>query len=159
MLFAGLMITETGPRLIEYNTRFGDPECEVLMPRLLGDLVDALTATVEGRVGSLDLGWREEAALTVVMAANGYPGKPQTGTPIRGIDHADTLEHVMVFHAGTKSAADGTLVANGGRVLAVTALGSTIGEAQRRAYQAVDAIDWPGGFCRRDIGWRAVGPE
>ncbi|MCP8939223.1 phosphoribosylamine--glycine ligase [Alsobacter sp. SYSU M60028] len=159
VLFAGLMITADGPKLIEYNVRFGDPECEVLMPRLLGDLVDILLATAEGRVASVDIGWREEAALTVVMAARGYPGKPEAGTPIRSLDKAEALPDVLVFHAGTKATPDGGVVASGGRVLAVTALGATIAQAQLRAYEAVDRIDWPGGFCRRDIGWRAVGRD
>ncbi|PSC04643.1 phosphoribosylamine--glycine ligase [Alsobacter soli] len=156
VLFAGLMITAEGPKLIEYNCRFGDPECEVLMPRLEGDLVDLLLATAEGRLDQVSLGWRPEAALTVVMAASGYPGKPETGTPIRGVEAAEALEGVTVFHAGTKAQPDGTLVANGGRVLAVTALGATVAEAQKRAYEGVARIDWPGGFCRKDIGWRAV---
>ena len=156
VLFAGLMITAEGPKLIEYNCRFGDPECEVLMPRLEGDLVDLLLATAEGRLDQVSLGWRPEAALTVVMAASGYPGKPETGTPIRGVEAAEALEGVTVFHAGTKAQPDGTLVANGGRVLAVTALGASGAEAQKRAYEGVARIDWPGGFCRKDIGWRAV---
>ena len=156
VLFAGLMITAEGPKLIEYNCRFGDPECEVLMPRLEGDLVDLLLATAEGRLDQVSLGWRPEAALTVVMAASGYPGKPETGTPIRGVEAAEALEGVTVFHAGTKAQPDGTLVANGGRVLAVTALGASVAEAQKRAYEGVARIDWPGGFCRKDIGWRAV---
>jgi phosphoribosylamine--glycine ligase len=159
VLFAGLMITAEGPKLIEYNVRFGDPECEVLMPRLLDDLVELLEATVDGKLAGRTLGWRQEAALTVVMAAEGYPGTPRTGTEIKGLDKAGAMEGVTVFHAGTKTAPDGTLLANGGRVLAVTALGSTIAAAQKRAYEAVDAIDWPGGFCRRDIGWRAVQDE
>jgi phosphoribosylamine--glycine ligase len=159
VLFAGLMITAEGPKLIEYNVRFGDPECEVLMPRLLDDLVALIEATVDGRLAGRSVAWRQEAALTVVMAAEGYPGTPRTGTEIRGVDRAGAMEGVTVFHAGTKTAPDGTLLANGGRVLAVTALGPTIATAQKRAYEAVDAIDWPGGFCRRDIGWRAVQDE
>ncbi len=157
VLFAGLMITADGPRLIEYNTRFGDPECEALMPLLQSDLVDALLATCEGRVAELDPGWSADAALTVVLAAKGYPGKPETGSVIKGIEKAAAMDGVSVFHAGTARAADNALVSAGGRVLAVTGVGPTIAEAQARAYAAVDAIDWPGGFCRRDIGWRAVG--
>jgi phosphoribosylamine--glycine ligase len=157
VLFAGLMITAEGPKLIEYNVRFGDPECEVLMPRLMTDLVALVEATIDGTLASVTPAWRDEAALTVVMAARGYPGKPETGTPIRGIAGAERLDGVTVFHAGTREQPDGTLVAAGGRVLAVTALAPTIAQAKSRAYEAVDRIDWPGGFCRRDIGWRAAG--
>ena len=157
VLFAGLMITDEGPKLIEYNVRFGDPECEVLMPRLLTDLVALMEATIDGTLASLAPAWRDEAALTVVMAARGYPGKPETGTPIRGIAGAERLDGITVYHAGTREQPDGTLVAAGGRVLAVTALAPTIAQARDRAYEAVDRIDWPGGFCRRDIGWRAAG--
>ncbi|MHB2167022.1 phosphoribosylamine--glycine ligase [Alsobacter sp. R-9] len=159
VLFAGLMITAEGPKLIEYNVRFGDPECEVLMPRLRSDIVDLIEATIDGTLASASPAWREEAALTVVLAARGYPGKPETGTPIRGIDTAAQLEGVTVFHAGTRAEPDGRIVANGGRVLAVTALAPTIAAAKARAYEAVDRIDWPGGFCRRDIGWRAAGRD
>ena len=156
VLFAGLMITAQGPKLIEYNVRFGDPECEVLMPRLDADLVDLLEAAVDGRLGDETVRWKDEAALTVIMAAENYPGTPKTGTEIKGVAQAATLPHTIVFHAGTKQ--DGKrLLANGGRVLAVTGLGKTVAEAQKRAYDAVDAIDWPGGFCRRDIGFRAIG--
>ncbi|MFO1147663.1 MAG: phosphoribosylamine--glycine ligase [Alsobacter sp.] len=159
VFFAGLMITAEGPKLIEYNTRFGDPECEVLMPRLRSDLVDALLATCEGRVDRLAMDWTDEAALTVVMAARGYPGKPETGTPIRGVERAAALPGVRVFHAGTRREPDGTLVAAGGRVLAVTGTGRTIAEARERAYAGIAAIDWPGGFNRSDIGWRALGRD
>ena len=158
VLFAGLMITAQGPKLIEYNTRFGDPECEVLMPRLKSDIVPALLAACDGVLDQVDLRWRDEAALTVVLAAKGYPAKPETGSVIRGVEKAEALEDVLVFHAGTKLS-NGDLVANGGRVLNVVALGKSVGEAQARAYQAVDQIDWPGGFCRRDIGWQAVKRE
>ena len=158
VLFAGLMITAQGPKLIEYNTRFGDPECEVLMPRLKSDIVPALLAACDGVLDRVDLRWRDEAALTVVLAAKGYPAKPETGSTIRGVEKAEALDEVLVFHAGTKLS-NGDLVANGGRVLNVVALGKTVGEAQARAYQAVDRIDWPGGFCRRDIGWQAVKRE
>ena len=156
VLFAGLMITHTGPKLIKYNVRFGDPECEVLMPRLETDLVDLLEAAVEGRLGGQSIHWKDEAALTVIMAAENYPGTPKTGTVIKGVEKAAALADTLVFHAGTKQ--DGAnIVANGGRVLAVTGLGKSVAEAQKRAYDAVDTIDWPGGFCRRDIGHRAIG--
>lgn len=156
ILFAGLMITKEGPKLIEYNTRFGDPECEVLMPRLESDLVELLLATVEGRLESVTPQWSRDAALTVVMAANGYPGTPQTGTLIQNVDQATAMNDVTIYHAGTSTREDGALIAKGGRVLAVTARGATIADAQRRAYAAVKAIDWPGGFYRKDIGWRAM---
>lgn len=158
VLFAGLMITAQGPKLIEYNTRFGDPECEVLMPRLKSDIVPALLAACDGVLDRVDLRWRDEAALTVVLAAKGYPAKPETGSVIQGVEKAEALDDVLVFHAGTKLS-NGDLVANGGRVLNVVALGKSVGEAQTRAYEAVDKIDWPGGFCRRDIGWQAVKRE
>ncbi|QEL23292.1 phosphoribosylamine--glycine ligase [Bosea sp. F3-2] len=158
VLYAGLMITAQGPKLIEYNTRFGDPECEVLMPRLKSDILPALLACCDGVLDNVDLRWRDEAALTVVLAAKGYPGKPETGSVIRGIEQAEALDEVLVFHSGTKLA-NGELVAHGGRVLNVVGLGRSVGEAQARAYQAVDRIDWPEGFCRRDIGWQAVKRE
>jgi phosphoribosylamine--glycine ligase len=158
VLFAGLMMTDNGPQLIEYNARFGDPETQVLMMRLQSDLVPALLAACNGRLGEVRLDWSEDAALTVVMAANGYPGTYAKGTSIRGLDEAATLPGVQVFHAGT-IAQDGAILANGGRVLNVTARGASVREAQARAYAAVDAIDWPEGFCRRDIGWRAVERE
>jgi len=158
VLFAGLMITAQGPKLIEYNTRFGDPECEVLMPRLKSDIVPALLAACDGMLDQVDLRWHDEAALTVVLAAKGYPAKPETGSVIRDVEKAEALDDVLVFHAGTKLK-NGDLVASGGRVLNVVALGKSVGEAQARAYEAVDKIDWPGGFCRRDIGWQAVKRE
>ncbi|MCO5092308.1 phosphoribosylamine--glycine ligase [Bosea sp. (in: a-proteobacteria)] len=158
VLFAGLMITAQGPKLIEYNTRFGDPECEVLMPRLKSDIVPALLAACDGVLDTVDLRWRDEAALTVVLAAKGYPGRPETGSVIRGVEKAEALDETIVFHAGTKLV-NGDLVANGGRVLNVVGLGKTVGEAQARAYRAIDRIDWPEGFCRRDIGWQAVKRE
>lgn len=158
VLFAGLMITAKGPQLIEYNVRFGDPECQVLMMRLKSDVLPALMATDAGKISSIDLQWHDDAVLTVVMAANGYPATPVKGSEIRGLDAAGALEDVEIFHAGTKSDGD-KILANGGRVLNVTARGSTVAEAQARAYTAVDAIDWPEGFCRRDIGWRAVARE
>ena len=155
VLFAGLMITAKGPELIEYNVRFGDPECQVLMMRLESDLLELLLAAAEGKLAGIETRWRPEAALTVVMAAKGYPGDYAKGTPISGVEAANALPDTQVFQAGT-ALSDGRLVANGGRVLNVTALGGTVAEAQKRAYQAVDTIDWPDGFARRDIGWRAV---
>ena len=155
VLYAGLMITADGPKLIEYNVRFGDPEAQVLMMRLDSDLLELLYATARGRLAEVTPRWSEDAALTVVMAAKGYPGAYASGSEIRGIERAEALPGVKVFQAGT-ARRDGALVANGGRVLNVTARGSTIAEAKARAYAAVDAIDWPEGFCRRDIGWRAV---
>jgi phosphoribosylamine--glycine ligase len=155
VLFAGLMITADGPKLIEYNVRFGDPETQVLMLRLKSDLLAAMLATAGGVLDSFDLQWSDDAALTVVFAAEGYPGTPKKGTEIRGLEAARAIEGVEIFHAGTK-AVDGRIVADGGRVLAVTARGRTVADAQARAYQAIDRIDWPGGFFRRDIGWRAL---
>ena len=160
VLFAGLMLTADGVKLLEHNVRFGDPECQVLMMRLRSDLVGALMATVDGVLDRFNLRWYEDAALTVVMAADGYPGAYEKGTEIKGVDAAgDADENVTIFHAGTKRDGDGPLLAVGGRVLNVTALGRTVAEAQLRAYRAVDRIDWAQGFCRRDIGWRAVARE
>jgi len=156
VLYAGLMITADGPKLIEYNARFGDPECQVLMPRLKSDLLPALLAVRDGALDRFDLRWRDEAAITVVMAAKGYPDAYRRGTPIGGLDAAAALDGVTVFHAGTKRAGD-QVVADGGRVLNITAVGASLSEARDRAYRAVDRIDWPDGFCRRDIGWRALG--
>jgi phosphoribosylamine--glycine ligase len=158
VLFAGLMITAKGPQLIEYNVRFGDPECQVLMLRLMSDLLPALLAARDGQLRNFDLRWYPHAALTVVMAANGYPGAYEKGSEIGGLADAAALDGVEIFHAGTK-ARDGKIVANGGRVLNVCGAGKTIREAQARAYAAVDKIEWPGGFCRRDIGWRAIARE
>jgi phosphoribosylamine--glycine ligase len=155
VLFAGLMIGKDGPKLLEYNTRFGDPECQVLMMRLKSDLLPALMAARDGALNTVDLRWRDEAALTVVMAAKGYPGAYAKNTAIEGVDAAGKLDGVTVFHAGTKRQ-DGKLLAVGGRVLNVTAMGRDVREAQARAYAAVDRIRWPEGFCRRDIGWRAI---
>ncbi len=154
VLYAGLMITRDGPQLIEYNARFGDPETQVLMMRLQGDILPVLLATVDGKLDKASVAWRDEVALTVVMAAKGYPGDVVKGSEIRGVKQACS-DKVEIFHAGT-ALKDGKLVANGGRVLNVTALGRTVKEAQALAYQAVDRIDWPEGFCRRDIGWRAI---
>lgn len=158
VLFAGLMITADGPKLIEYNVRFGDPETQVLMLRLKSDLLPALLACVDGVLGTFDLRWHDDAALTVVMAANGYPGAPEVGTEIKGLEAASTVEGVEIFHAGTRR--DGNrLLAHGGRVLNISARGKTVAEAQARAYAAAARIDWPGGFYRHDIGWRAVARE
>jgi phosphoribosylamine--glycine ligase len=155
ILFAGLMITDTGPKLIEYNVRFGDPECQVLMLRLMSDLVPALLACRDGMLKNFDLRWYSDAALTVVMAAKGYPGSYARGSVIEGLDAAAAIEGVEIFHAGTRL--DGNrIVASGGRVLNISALGRTVGEAAARAYAAVDKIRWPEGFCRRDIGWQAI---
>ncbi|MFN3659492.1 MAG: phosphoribosylamine--glycine ligase [Pseudolabrys sp.] len=155
VLFAGLMITAKGPQLIEYNVRFGDPETQVLMMRMMSDIVPALVAAHDGQIKGFDLRWYDEAALTVVMAAKGYPGSYEKNTVIEGLDDAAKTEGVQIFHAGTK-AEGGKILAIGGRVLNVSALGKTVAEAQARAYAAVDKIRWPGGFCRRDIAWRAV---
>ncbi len=157
VLYAGLMITPEGdPKLVEYNVRFGDPECQVLLMRLMSDLVTALVATCDGVLGSFDLRWYPEAALCIVMATEGYPGSYAKGSVIGGLEAAESDADVTVFHAGTKQGADGACLANGGRVLGVTALGESIGAARDRAYAAVDRIDWPEGFCRRDIGARVV---
>ena len=159
VLFAGLMITDTGPQLIEYNVRFGDPECQVLLMRLKSDLLPALIATAEGTLDKITLDWYDDAVLTVVMAAKGYPGTPEKGSEIRGLQKPASNPGVEIFHAGTKRNETGHVIANGGRVLNVTARGANVAEAQARAYAAVDAIEWPEGFCRRDIGWRAVTRE
>lgn len=158
VLYAGLMLTDQGPKLIEYNARFGDPECQVLMMRFDGDLLDLLLSVAQGTLakqGPVQLA--ERTALTVVMAANGYPGTPEKGGAIQEIDTAQA-QGAMVFHAGTAQQGN-ALVANGGRVLNVTATGDSVGAAQAAAYAAVDAIDFPTGFCRRDIGWREVARE
>jgi phosphoribosylamine---glycine ligase len=155
VLYAGLMITAAGPKLIEYNARFGDPECQVLMLRLMSDLVPALLASRDGQLKSFDLRWYPDPSLTVVMAAKGYPGHYARGSVIEGLDAAAAIEGVEIFHAGTK-AEGGRILANGGRVLNICASGKTVREAQRRAYEAVARIRWPEGFCRHDIGWRAV---
>jgi phosphoribosylamine--glycine ligase len=158
VLYAGLMITEEGPQLIEYNARFGDPECQVLMLRLMSDLVPALVAACDGMLKNFALRWYEDAALTVVMAARGYPGSYGKGSVISGLDEAAAVAGVEIFHAGT-ARHDGDIVANGGRVLNVCARGKTVAEAQARAYAAVAKINWPQGFFRRDIGFRAVARE
>jgi phosphoribosylamine---glycine ligase len=158
VLFAGLMITAQGPKLIEYNVRFGDPECQVMMLRLMSDLLPGLIASRDGQLKTFDLRWYDDAALVVVMATNGYPGAYGKGSAIGGLDAAGALDDVQIFHAGTRSEG-GRITANGGRVLGVAATGKSVREAQARAYAAVDKIDWPGGFCRRDIGYLAVQRE
>ncbi|MDR3518342.1 MAG: phosphoribosylamine--glycine ligase [Azospirillaceae bacterium] len=160
VLFAGLMITPGAdgpePTLIEFNVRFGDPECQTLLLRLKSDLLPVLVAAADGTLDQVTLEWLDQAALCVVMAAAGYPGPVVGGTAIRGLDAAAAVPGVTVFHAGTRADADGTIRAAGGRVLGVAARAATVAEAQRNAYRAVDALDWPEGFCRRDIGWRAI---
>ena len=156
VFFAGLMITAKGPELIEYNVRFGDPECQVLMMRLKSDLLPILYATATGTLDKVEAEWRDDAALTVVLASKGYPGAYDKNTPIAHIPEAS--EEAKVFHAGT-ALKDGSLVATGGRVLNVTALGKTVTEAQARAYVLADKVEWENGFCRRDIGWQAVARE
>lgn len=155
VLFAGLMIGTDGPRLIEYNVRFGDPECQVLVLRLKDDLLTLLLASADGTLDKVSVRWRNDTALSVVMATNGYPGAYGKGSEIGNLDRAGEGDDVEIFHAGT-ALKDGKLIANGGRVLNVSALGKDAAQAQQRAYQAVDLVDWPGGFCRRDIGWRAI---
>ena len=156
VLYAGLMITADGPKLIEHNVRFGDPECQVLMALLKSDILPALIAAHDGVLKSFDLRWRDETAISVVMASNGYPGSYQKGTPINNLDAAETDDDVIVFHAGTSRDAQGQLIATGGRVLNVTSFGDSVLDARTKAYKAIDQIDWPEGFCRRDIGWRAI---
>ena len=158
VLYAGLILTGEGPKLIEYNCRFGDPECQVLMMRLKDDLVTLLLACCDGTLDRVSARWLDDVALSVVMCARGYPGEALKGTEIRGLEGAAAMEGVEIFHAGT-AARHGMIVANGGRVLNVTARGKTVKEARDRAYAAVDHIDWPEGFCRREIGWRAIAKE
>ena len=156
VLYAGLMLTKEGPKLIEYNVRFGDPECQVLLPRLKSDLLPALLAARDGVLGDFDLRWRDEAALCVVMAAKGYPDDPLRGSEIQGLEAAQAAEpSVLIFHAGTKRDGD-RLLADGGRVLNIVGTGATLKEARAHAYAAIAQIDWPQGFYRRDIGWRAL---
>jgi phosphoribosylamine--glycine ligase len=158
VMFLGLMFTKDGPKLVEYNCRFGDPESQVMLPRLKSDLLTALIAARDSMLKEIDLRWSDETALTVVMASKGYPGSYAKGQPISGLAEAARLPGVQIFHAGT-AIKDGKVVANGGRVLDVTALGKSVSEAQARAYAAVDLIHWDGCFARRDIGWRAVARE
>ena len=154
VLFAGLMITDAGPKLIEYNCRFGDPECQALMMRLKNDFLEVLEAAVKGELDQVELKWSSDAALTVVMAVNGYPGGYEKGSEIKGIEEAEA-NGAMVFHSGTKADGD-KILADGGRVLSVTASAPSVAKAQAKAYDAVAKIDWPEGFCRSDIGWRAI---
>jgi phosphoribosylamine---glycine ligase len=158
VLYAGLMIKDGLPKLIEYNVRFGDPECQVLMLRLKSDLLPALIATADGTLRDIELEWSQQPVLAVVMAAQGYPGAYAKGSEIKGLDAAAADSHVQIFHAGTRREGD-RIVADGGRVLDVAAIGKSVSEARAHAYAAIDKIDWPGGFYRRDIGWRAVGGE
>ncbi len=158
VLFLGLMITDKGPELIEYNVRFGDPECQTLMMRLESDLLDLLLASAKGELAGKSAQWSNDVVMNVVLAAKGYPGSYAKGTSINALEKADALDGVQIFHAGTKM--DGEqLVANGGRVLNVCARGASVGEAQKRCYEAIAAIDWADGFCRSDIGWRAIERE
>jgi len=158
VLFCGLMVENGVPTVLEYNIRFGDPECQVLMMRMKSDCLEALDAAAEGRLDDITLDWHDETAMVVVMAAEGYPGSYKKGTVIKNIEDANSIDKAYVFHAGTK-AEDGKVLATGGRVLGVTGRGTSVSEAQATTYKAVDAIDWPEGFCRRDIGWRAVERE
>jgi len=155
VLYAGLMLTEDGPKLIEYNTRFGDPEAQALMMRLKDDILTLMIGAASGTLDKMSARWSDKVAMTVVMAAKGYPGSYQKGSEIKGLDAANSDPDVEIFHAGTRQE-NGRILANGGRVLNVTALGATVAEAQAKAYAAIDAIDWPDGFCRSDIGWRAI---
>jgi phosphoribosylamine--glycine ligase len=156
ILFAGLMLTEEGAKLIEFNVRFGDPECQVLLPRMKSDLLPALQAACDGELRDFDLRWNDLASVAVVMAARGYPEMPERGSVIRGLDAAAAVPGVSLFHAGTEAGADGTILAAGGRVLTVCATAPDIRRARDAAYAGVDAIVWPEGFCRRDIGARAL---
>ena len=157
VLFAGLMLTQDGPKLIEYNCRFGDPECQVLMMRLQDDIVPLMLQVIDGTIHDHNpLSWHRETALTVVMAAKGYPGQYEKGQIIKNLDRAADKDGVEIFHAGTDTQNSET-IAVGGRVLNVTGMGASVQNARDQAYSAIDDIDWPGGFCRRDIGWRALG--
>ena len=156
VLYAGLMIENGQPRLVEYNVRFGDPECQVLMMRLGAQALDLMQAAAEGRLAETRVNWANDHAMTIVMAARGYPGAYEKGSVIKGLDNCAEDSFHMVFHAGT-SEKDGQILASGGRVLNVTARGASLEQARDRAYAMVDRIDWPEGFCRRDIGWRALG--
>ena len=154
-LFAGLMLTDKGPKLIEYNVRFGDPECQCMMLRLKSDLLAALVAAMDGKLAGFDLRWHDKPVVAVTLAAEGYPANPRKHTAINGLDKAQAEPGVRIFHAGTEMLG-GQLVANGGRVLTVCGTGASIGEARDAAYRGVDRIDWKEGFCRRDIAWRAL---
>ena len=155
LLYAGVMLTNDGPKVLEFNVRFGDPECQVILPRLMSDLVAALMATRDGELDHFDLRWLPKTALNVVMAARGYPGPYENNTEIRGLDKLVSLDDIHVFHSGTRKES-GKILSTGGRVLGITALGDNVAEAQKKAYDAIELIDWPSGFCRRDIGWRAL---
>ena len=157
ILYAGLMLTAEGAKLMEFNVRFGDPECQALLPRLMSDLLPALQAAYDGELNNFDLRWRDVASIAVVMAARGYPEAPERGSEIRGLDRAAAAPNVLVFHAGTEAGTDGRVYAAGGRVLDVCATGADLRAARDAAYAAIRQIDWPGGFCRHDIGWRALG--
>ena len=160
ILFAGLMLTAEGPKLIEYNVRFGDPECEAIMPRIEGDFAELLFAVASGCLAETDPPeLSDDVTMTVIVAAQGYPGTPRRGCPIDGVEAAEREEGVTVFQAGTARHASGALLSAGGRVLAVTARGANLAQARARAYRAIDAIDFADGFCRRDIGWRELERE
>jgi len=159
ILFAGLMITKDGPRLIEYNARFGDPETQTMLPRLQSDLLSLLYATARGMLDAVEIHWHDQAALCVVCAAKGYPGPYEKGSVIGGLETAAQRANGVIFHAGTARNAHGETSAVGGRVLGVTGMARTVTQAQKNAYAIVDGIDWPQGFCRRDIGWRAIARE
>lgn len=158
VLFAGLMVVDGEPKLIEYNARFGDPECQTLIMRLQGDLLDILQAGAQGRLSDIkgQVSWSDEVAMCVVMAAKGYPGAYEKNTPINGLGEAAKVDNTMVFHAGTAKNDNGDIISVGGRVLGITATGDDIGHARRLVYEAVERVDWPDGFCRHDIGWRAL---
>jgi phosphoribosylamine--glycine ligase len=156
VLFAGIMVTADGPHLLEVNCRFGDPECQVLLPRLMSDPLPALIAARDGELDHVSLRWRDQAALCVVMASQGYPGAYQKGSVIMGLEAAAATPNVTIFHAGTKRRDDGALIADGGRVLNVVGRGANVKAARNAAYAAIAKIDWPEGFCRKDIGWRAL---
>lgn len=158
VLFAGIMVVKNEPYLIEYNARFGDPECQTLMMRLQGDILDILHACAKGELEAIkgQVSWSDQVAMCVVMAAEGYPGEYKKNTVINGINEANMIDNTVVFHAGTAKNSQNEIIATGGRVLGVTARGENIGHARRLAYEAVDQIKWPEGFCRRDIAWRAI---
>ena len=158
VLYAGIMLTDNGPKLVEYNARFGDPECQVLMLRMMSDLLPALIACADGQLQHMSLRWYDDAAITVIMATRGYPGDYSKGSRIEGLDDAAKIEGVEIFHAGTRLI-DGHVAAYGGRVLNVCALATNVSEARERAYAAIGKIRWPEGFCRSDIGWREVERE
>jgi len=155
VLYAGLMITKDGPKLLEFNARFGDPECQAMLLRLKTDVLDVLYACAQGRLSEIELIWDERPSLVVVMATRGYPGWYEKGSTIMGLERLKALPGVQAFHAGTRRK-NGMLTADGGRVLGIASIGATVAEAQKRAYQAIALIDWPEGFCRTDIGWRAI---